>query len=290
MKSLPRVPLQEAWGATYGVVWSSSEFDLRKAFFCSVFSELVYRYIPGLTVGDQNRMWMVPCRAYQLLASGTVDEDFMETLQRMEANEAERFFVNTENVVGVGIKQRGIIIVALRGTAHFYDVILDLMLNPVVSLPKSKVPRFHLGFKSEAARCFADMQTRLQTWGAPKVPVYLTGHSLGGAIAGVIMALESTAPLVNAKSLITAAYTFGMPCYGNKAAIHNDWPKPFPTIRAKDPVPWLPPRILGYEHCPEEFDIRGMPIKRGQIDNPISRFLYRNHYIERYRRDLHSNF
>ena len=291
MKQLPAIPLSKAWASTRGVDWFNDDFDLRKAFLCAIFSELVYREIPLVEVGNMRRMWMIPCRAYQLLATGEAKgADLTETLREMEAFETDQFVLGTENVVTVGVKWQGIIIVAFRGTANFYDVIIDLLFKPhrpdARGTPRQ---RFHSGFHLEAQRCFTDIRTRLIAWRSPQVPVYLTGHSLGGAIAGVIMALKDNAVAAGETSLITSAYTFGMPRYGNKTVAH-EMTIPFPIIRPKDPVPWLPPKIVGYEDCLREFSTAGAQVKKGAVDNFFSRFLYRNHYIERYRRDLEAHF
>src|SRR5688572_1552956 len=148
MKPLPRVPLAEAWEAVRSVDWNDPTFDLRKAFLCAVFSELIYRHIPGWEVGDQSRMWMVPCDAYRQIAAKLARSDFNEVLAQSDIFEPTIF--STENIVGSMVSSRGIIIIALRGTAKFYDWLLDADIRRDRWPDPASDLRFHAGFFREA--------------------------------------------------------------------------------------------------------------------------------------------
>lgn len=76
------------------------------------------------------------------------------------------------------------------------------------------------------------------------VPIYITGHSLGGALAQIAAAVLGS-------DQIAACYTFGSPRVGN--SIFDLWVKPpsYRVINYADIVPQVPfpvPFILDYRH------------------------------------------
>ena len=84
----------------------------------------------------------------------------------------------------------------------------------------------------------------LQTTTPSDVPIYITGHSLGGALAQI-----ATAILGNDR--IAACYTFGSPRVGNY--IFDLWVKPpsYRVINYADIVPQVPipvPFVMPYRH------------------------------------------
>merc|ERR1719336_3501262 len=79
--------------------------------------------------------------------------------------------------------------------------------------------------------------------------LHMTGHSLGGAIAHLAMfALEESGYEV------ASSYTFEAPRVGNRAfsaEFSKRFARRFPVFRIthhRDPVPHLPPQIMGYRH------------------------------------------
>lgn len=97
------------------------------------------------------------------------------------------------------------------------------------------------------------------------MPIYVTGHSLGGAMSAI---LHSEFALINKpKSIVThSCYTFGMPRYGNKQAIES-LENPFHIFSRNDVVPTVPYKWLGYENSQYERMLDG---------NTISKLSYRN--------------
>lgn len=106
----------------------------------------------------------------------------------------------------------------------------------------------------------SQVKTSLQTFArvSPQPKIYITGHSLGGALA-ILCALE----FARQKLPVAAVITFGQPRVGNKAfaTIYNhtvltprqDFEKfttlediTFHVINADDPVPLFPPLLFGY--------------------------------------------
>lgn len=85
----------------------------------------------------------------------------------------------------------------------------------------------------------------------PNLPLYVTGHSLGAALAAL-----AASELAHGQSLpVTAVYTFGQPRVGNQAfqAFYNTGPHvAWRVTHWKDPVPHLPMKALGFHHVSTE--------------------------------------
>jgi hypothetical protein len=80
----------------------------------------------------------------------------------------------------------------------------------------------------------------------PLEALYVTGHSLGGAMA-VLLSLSLTEHLPIAKNL-RAVYTFGQPLVAGEplpASVHNFARKLYRHMMAHDPIPTLPARTSG---------------------------------------------
>lgn len=80
-----------------------------------------------------------------------------------------------------------------------------------------------------------------QVAGPDALPLLIAGHSLGGALATLAAALLPEALL----------YSFGAPRVGNQAFVHAMRPaevRHHRYVNHRDPVPLLPPGLLGYQH------------------------------------------
>jgi hypothetical protein len=79
-------------------------------------------------------------------------------------------------------------------------------------------------------------------------PLLITGHSLGGALATLAAAHLPRALL----------YSFGAPRVGNRAFAHaldKHAERLHRYVNHRDPVPLLPPGLLGYRHCGSAYHI-----------------------------------
>lgn len=112
--------------------------------------------------------------------------------------------------------------------------------------------RFHQGFVSAISEVwpplFAEVDAQMK---AKDRPLWITGHSLGGALAllAAWLFLRKTIP-------VHQVYTFGAPMVGNKAvadAFNKEYAgKIFRYVNAPDPVPLLPMMSLianDFSHC-----------------------------------------
>ena len=107
----------------------------------------------------------------------------------------------------------------------------------------------HEGFYESYLALQPGVSAALKTLGGSAAPyVYVTGHSLGAAMAEV-----ATFELVTQAFPVIAAYTFGTPRVGNPAwadayraaVVAAKGAASFRVIHNEDPVPHLPPKVRG---------------------------------------------
>ena len=115
--------------------------------------------------------------------------------------------------------------------------------------------RFHLGFMTALAAIWDPLEAAIKAEIARKDrPFWITGHSLGGALAML------SAWLFDRKfTSVHQVYTYGAPMIGNaiaSAAFDKAFPKKiYRFVNGPDPVPKLPTMSLvanDYGHCLEE--------------------------------------
>jgi pimeloyl-ACP methyl ester carboxylesterase len=154
------------------------------------------------------------------------------------------------------------IVVAFRGSVTPLDWLEDFdfsLMNISAACPGCQV---HAGFWSVAYAALrpalsSALSELLQRHG-PSSPVLLTGHSLGAALAE-LAAWELAAAGLHVTELIS----FGTPRVGNSqwasfwAAAAAPPRASFRVVHNEDPVPRLPPLLLGYRHPPVEVFMRG---------------------------------
>ncbi|KAI3706200.1 hypothetical protein L6452_23781 [Arctium lappa] len=159
------------------------------------------------------------------------------------------------------------LVVAFRGTeqVRWKDLRTDLMLAPAGLNPERMGGDFkeevqvHSGFLS----AYDSVRTRIislikiatgyQDDGADQASkwhVYVTGHSLGGALA-TLLALElSSSQLAKRGTISVTMYNFGSPRVGNKkfAEVYNEKVKDsWRVVNHRDIIPSIP-RLMGYCH------------------------------------------
>ncbi|RNE96141.1 lipase, partial [Trypanosoma rangeli] len=93
----------------------------------------------------------------------------------------------------------------------------------------------------------------------PRLPVLITGHSLGGAMAELAAAEFASRPYASGAVPRIELYTFGAPRVGNTefanwivALFCSGGHEVYRVTHMRDPVPHLPPMFMGFEHEPHE--------------------------------------
>ena len=136
-------------------------------------------------------------------------------------------------------------VVSFRGTENEQDWKTNLRysLTPV-DFPQAEgrepTGKVHQGFL-DAFRSVRDQVDRYLPC-AEELPIFITGHSLGGALATLGAAHLSGWGL-------TACYTFGAPRIGDKGFAGNLRIPVYRVVNPGDPVPHVPTPLRGYRHA-----------------------------------------
>ena len=143
--------------------------------------------------------------------------------------------------------------VAFRGSSNLDNWIADLSFKQVSAYPKCNGCEVHGGFYDDWVALMPGIvnETLRLHNEQPNAQLFVTGHSLGAALA-----VLSASELHYTQGLtITAVYTYGEPRVGNKAfkdfynqGTHLSWR----VTHNKDPVPKLPPTAFGFTHIQRE--------------------------------------
>ncbi|XP_012570414.1 uncharacterized protein [Cicer arietinum] len=177
------------------------------------------------------------------------------------------------------------LVIAFRGTeqTQWKDLVTDLMLVPAGLNPEriggdfKQEVQVHSGFLGayDSVRTRIISMIRLaigyvddQSEFIHKWHIYMTGHSLGGALA-TLLALElSSNQLAKRGAISITMYNFGSPRVGNKrfAEVYNEKVKDsWRVVNHRDIIPTVP-RLMGYCHVNQPlFLAAGVP--RNSLEN-----------------------
>lgn len=246
--------------------WDSTVPTPGKAYVAALMASIAYLEIPPFELEGADRVKIVPCLAYQELALRMQGSAAYTTLHEAGLREAglrNPEIIVSDDLVAVLIPLRSVIFVALRGTRLFHasDWGDDLNLTHAHHQIGGRRIRFHRGFHDAIAKLLRQIDDRLQAINPTQnIPVYVVGHSLGGAMAGVANTYRDNQfidPASNATHRypglgFRSAYTFGMPrfCDLSGASIQS-WLHH--TYTRSDFIAYYPPRVLGYANAGMEF-------------------------------------
>ncbi|KAJ1963160.1 hypothetical protein GGI12_002215 [Dipsacomyces acuminosporus] len=148
------------------------------------------------------------------------------------------------------------VIVAFRGTNSYQELLKETLAVPADWIYGGKV---HIMFKQFYEGVSSVVQEGIKEAVAlqrkPDAKIMFVGHSLGGAIASLSV---SEFIAWDRKGLASKAmlFTFGQPRVGDKKfadMIDNNVRYKYRFTYGIDPVPRLPPQMLGYVHHGQEF-------------------------------------
>jgi triacylglycerol lipase len=136
-------------------------------------------------------------------------------------------------------------VVVCRGTEpnDWNDIRADLDLAKVVAETAGRV---HRGFKREVDELWPRLEQALVN---NRLPVWFTGHSLGGAMATIC---ASRCKLSYIESNPRSLYTFGSPRVGNGRYVNHVHYEAYRWVNNNDLVARVPPWWLGYRHKGQE--------------------------------------
>lgn len=133
------------------------------------------------------------------------------------------------------IDQADYVILAFRGTEP--TSIRDIRSDAKgVTVPCESGGKVHSGFKRAYELVSLDIQTRLKQDDCKNKPLFITGHSLGGALATI-----AAKRLSHEEGGIAACYTFGCPRVGDEEWVSGLKPPVYRLVNAADSVTMLPP-------------------------------------------------
>lgn len=129
-------------------------------------------------------------------------------------------------------KEGKMLVLAFRGTEkRLEDWKVDLKAKLVPAKDEVKAGRIHQGFQRAYYSVASAIEKELEKF--PNEPLYITGHSLGGALAVV------ATRFIDAKS-IAACYTYGCPRVGDLELARVFKSPIYRLVNAADAVPRLP--------------------------------------------------
>ncbi|MGD9851916.1 MAG: Mbeg1-like protein [Nitrospirales bacterium] len=137
------------------------------------------------------------------------------------------------------------IVLAFRGTEP--DNLKDWMTDAKIKRVKGPYGRVHRGFLKGLRTVLPEIRAVLEEWQVHAQSLWLTGHSLGAALATLAVATfgEEAKP-------VHGLYTFGQPRVGGKSFARNFdlefQSRTFRFVNNNDVVTRVPPRELGYRH------------------------------------------
>lgn len=142
-------------------------------------------------------------------------------------------------------------VVVCRGTEpnEWNDIKADA--NALTAIAET-VGKVHRGFKREVDDLWPYLEEALQE---NKLPLWFTGHSLGGAMAKIS---ASRCALSHIKTEPEALYTYGSPRVGNRKYVNYVRVPHFRWVNNNDIVTRIPPPWLGYKHSGTELYLNRM--------------------------------
>lgn len=166
-------------------------------------------------------------------------------------------------------------------------IVTDLDVKLAQICVSGRSARVHSGFWRAFSAVADDLTAGVEAIrGGDSLPLWITGHSLGGALATL------AAVCLHAHGVeVTGLCTFGCPRVGD-ASFARLFRRTFSGachryVHANDPVPMLPPRGMDYVHVTAPHVIAADGALRLSADQPDAPRLPLRHRVEHYVRALH---
>ncbi|MCH9704757.1 MAG: lipase family protein [Proteobacteria bacterium] len=155
-----------------------------------------------------------------------------QELEQLECKLVQTF--DNEGTQAILVSNKQCIILAFRGTeaTSIKDIKSDAK---AVSKADEDGGKIHSGFDEAYQKIAFDVEKALNADDNKEKPLFITGHSLGGALATI------AAKKITHKAGNAACYTFGAPRVGDEAWVSNIKTPLYRVVNAADCVTMLPP-------------------------------------------------
>jgi predicted lipase len=220
---------------------SSSFFSPTRARLFAHFSQVAYCESSQLSSGWSN---CPDCIA--------TDPNFHVSHVIQGTKAKSQVFVGSSNTTSA----TGNVVISFRGSDNLENWIKDLDFPKKTAYPKCTDCEIHGGFLDAWTEVQDEVLQAVETLlnVMPDAKVFVTGHSMGAAMA-VLCAAELGASSHSLGKKIEAVYTFGQPRVGNQAfhdfyatGEHVSWR----VTHYRDIVPHLPLEVMGFHHTSTE--------------------------------------
>ena len=240
----------EFWHILGSLTKPPSIQDSRVQYLCAMVAELTYYHVPEFEIDTKKRAMVLPCLGWQEIHRSRRITNLEIFLNATEF-EGRYFIVVERNVIAVGLSVPPYLFIGFRGTRLFFDCRINLASR----LTTEQHPFWggvHQGFALEAFRISHKIQQHIDAMHLAGVEhTFLSGHSLGGAIAALS---QRYLRLPGDEQVIL----FGSPRYCNLATYEYMRPRiPLQVRRSGDMVPAVPPLSRGYCDHPDQIDSHG---------------------------------
>ena len=173
-----QTPLSRIWRmVNSGLDWQSDDRSPYKAYILACLSELVYQQMSKVELRGKNRYRVIPSLMLQEVLERNIDVDVTSVLL---ASDIPTTIIDTERFVLGTFDFGSFTIIAVRGTTQtLADWIVDFDSRKV----NVNARGYHHGFYSDALDA---LPLLIQATPNSDNPLYCTGHSLGGAVSGIL--------------------------------------------------------------------------------------------------------
>ena len=164
-----------------------------------------------------------------------------ELKRRLEAGSFRLVQIFNKDQAFLAVREGHFAILAFRGTKG--KELLDTDLNcRLVPLPGVSRVMVHCGFLEAFSRCKSEIEAAVNESVPSTLGLYITGHSLGGALAQIASAALN-------RDNLAACYTFGSPRVGTAGFDEKIKCPHYRVVNNWDLVPAFPLRFFrGYRH------------------------------------------
>lgn len=234
----PRLELTRSEPAAHPLVWTAPK---GKSLHCQD-QQIPYQFVGNLDAFD-------PRDAYWMLWMGLrthvhTEPSTIEEMKKVGFTRYQPLSDDRTSVQGFVASNGQVTVIAYRGSTDWVDWVTDLSFRVIDGRNFDLKGRIHAGFAKSLDAIWLQVLSGIHAVGGEDQPLWVTGHSLGGA-----MATLTAVRLARLGYKLAPVYAFAAPRNGNDeyAQDSKEWlrGKHFRIINGQDLVPRLPPTVDG---------------------------------------------